>query len=171
MKREELDRGFEFIAATTDARMDEVQSALTVLADAIGVGESRLEFPALDRRIIGEGGYAFRWEDVLEIGELCEILVSGTGGILLPNQLAAVLKSLLQSWQRLRKARVELSEVEFKIIRAVSRGYRDFPAIVKLTGLSDEVVRKVVSELLTRKYGEAIPLVEADEQGLLSTKF
>ncbi len=169
MTREELDRGIEFLVGTTDAPKDELRKALTAFADAASAGEKGVEFPAFDKRLGKEGGYAFLWGDVLAIGEICEDLV--TGGILLPTQLAAVLKTLLTSWLRLRKVRVELSENEFKIMRAVSRGQRELSAVAKLTGLPDAVVRDVVSELAKRKYAESVPLIESDAQGLLSTRF
>lgn len=173
MNTESVDQGFELLAKSTVTREQEFREVCASVRQELEASPAgEVLFPALDRKLGESGGYAFMWMDILDIGDLCEALLSGKASEeLFPNQLASVIVSLLNVWRKLRQDRVELTENEFKVLLAIKRNNRGIESISTFSGLSESVVRTTIAGLKSRNYKKSVTLLEENSEGELTTRF
>ena len=173
MNTGEASRRFELLLKDTGDKERELRRVFASLTQELEATSSNDDtFPALDRKIgfEWEGGYAFLWGDIIEIGNIADALLQN-GPRLSPNQLAKVVIALLHSWQKLRKVRVEIDEDEFKVMLAIKRGNKDITSIARFSELDTSRVNEIVDSLKGRQYNESLNLVEVSNSGDISTQF
>lgn len=158
MTEQELMESLQFVLRTIpdDDRADRVAAIL----DVIESSDAAAEFEATDRTVVGSSAaYAFQWEDVLNLGDIWDIL-KGTSAGLSPSELAKILVALVKGWAKLRSVRISLNERQFKVLRAVKQGNNTAEAIAAYTGLAVEDVTSVGAELEKLRYKQDIPILK-----------
>lgn len=173
MNKDEASRGIDLLLKDTGDKERELRRVFASLIQELEATSSNTDtFPALDRKVGLEwaGGYAFLWGDIIDLGNIADALLQ-SGPPLSPNQLAKVVIALLQSWQKLRKVRVEIDEDEFKVMLAIKRGNKDITSIARFTELNASRVNEIVNSLKCRQYNESLNLVEVSSSGDFSTQF
>ncbi len=115
----------------------------------------------LDANVVTDGGAAFKWSDVLAIGDAVDIGGDVLGG-LDPLDAVKVLMNMVLLWRRLRRVRVPLSGEEFRVLRALKAGFRTPVEISSYTELIEESVRETLQQLQERRCFTDIPLAECN---------
>lgn len=132
--------------------------------DKAGISDGRWDAISPDISLRG-GGEAFQWEDVLAIGDIVDSLRSLIGG-LTPLESAKMIVCLLKLLRRKRRVAIHLSGDEFRVLRAIKRGYSNIAGIVDYTGLATECIESTVNDLKSRMYKDEIPLLFETEAGI-----
>ena len=168
--KSEFENGIRFALKDSMAEDHRLRVQDMLLDIVEGIPESELGWQALDPNLSTKGGgTAFLWEDVLAIGDAADI-AADLLDLLSPLDAAKVILKMVLVWKRLRQVRVHLNHDEFKVLRAIKRGYSKIDEIAEYTDLPRDRVDEVIQELKIRKYREEIHLVE-DLDGQLTTKF
>ncbi|MDX1388036.1 MAG: hypothetical protein R3344_02545 [Acidobacteriota bacterium] len=150
---------------------DVARDVAEALRDVIAQGApgSDDDFRALDPSVLGEGGQAFLWEDVLTLAELAD----ATGPLLPeldPVEAAKLLLSLATAWKRMRSVRVPLTEREYRVLKAVKRECKSVSEIADRAGIDRAKVEAAIESLRAKRYKVDTPLLDG-EDGNLSTVF
>lgn len=132
---------------------------------------------ALTPNVIGGGGRAFLWRDVIGFSDLLGLGFAvdtanelDISHVLDTPEATKLILTLLKSWHRFRKTSVSLDKNEFKVLRAIQKGKDKVEGIAEYTELPTEAIHEALKLLREKKYREEIPLVE-QEGSTLSTKF
>lgn len=168
MTEQELNEALHFVLESVPAadRADYVAALL----DAIERPATAGGLEAVDRTLLGSsGGYAFHWEDVLEVGDAWDALEAIRSGFS-PMETAKLVVALVKGWRRLRAVRVSLTPAQFRVLRAVKRGRGTVEAIAAYTGLSAAAVTAATTELAALRYRQDIPLLTVTAAGF-ATEF
>ncbi len=121
---------------------------------------------AIESHLEKEGGVAFLWQDILEWGDIIDLIPEFIQHGLSPTQALSIAKNVAKVWQRLRNTRVELSENEFLVLRAIKKiGTRgaNVEEVTNYTGLTLEIVDETLKNLGKRFYKNEIPLVKSGQ--------
>lgn len=149
-----------------DEDRDRITAAVSDLLEAVIDNEAGWQ--ALDPKIpVSKGGTAFLWSDILGIGDAADVAGELLGDFT-PLDAAKILLKMAVFWRQLRSIRVDLTREQFMVLRAVKKGNSDTKSIAGYTGLPQDTVDRVVSELQKLRYKEDIPLIETSEGGLNS---
>ena len=124
---------------------------------------------ALDPNVLGDGGAAFLWEDLLSLEDAASV-AGDTIKALDPEEQVKLVLKLMLFWRKLRGVRVSLGKSEYRIIKEVKRKPGTLAEIAVRLGDSEETVGPVVRELAARRYRGDIMLLE-EKGGILSTQF
>jgi len=136
-----------------------------VVFDILTGLESGKDFEALDPNLVPKtGGYAFLWEDVIGLSDAAQLLAQSPELFALdPAALGKLAVRLAVKWGKLRQLREPLNEEEFRVLHAVRQGSTTASDIATVTGLELSQVETLCNELMSRKYGNDLPLLEVQK--------
>jgi hypothetical protein len=157
--REELQAGpFAYLAGPLEQGITD----LGQLAREIGAA-------ALDPNVLGGGGAAFLWEDLLSLEDVTAVAGESLKALDPETQVKLLLKMVL-FWRKLRGVRVALGKEEYQVMKAVKQKSGTVAEIAARLGMPAEAVGPVVDVLKAKRYRDGIMLLE-ETGGIFSTQF
>jgi len=151
-----------------DADQDALRSALDNTFP-----HSDVEERAIDRSVTSKDSYVFLWKDLLTLSDCVE--TAGNAPADAGDAKLLLLKALAQFWIKLRSIRVEITEDETKVLRAVKAAQKKKPLTMKqlprASGLDQAPAYTAAMTLMTKMYQDKTPLLSKDGQEQLTTPF